>query len=51
MNELIVFMCDGAPVRGEIVSIGSAWQAVLERRNDPLPYAVFWVTLWVQPPY
>jgi molecular chaperone Hsp33 len=35
MNELIVFMCDGAPVRGEIVSIGSAWQAVLERRNDP----------------
>ena len=28
-------MCDGAPVRGEIVSIGSAWQAVLERRNDP----------------
>jgi molecular chaperone Hsp33 len=35
MNELLVFMCDGAPVRGEIVSIGSAWQAVLERRNDP----------------
>ncbi len=28
-------MCDGAPVRGEIVSIGNAWQAVLERRNDP----------------
>ena len=21
MNELLVFMCDGAPVRGEIVSI------------------------------
>lgn len=35
MNELLVFMCDGAPVRGEIVSIGSAWQTVLERRNDP----------------
>jgi len=35
MNELLVFMCDGTPVRGEIVSIGSAWQAVLERRNDP----------------
>ena len=35
MNELLVFMCDGAPVRGEIISIGSAWQAVLERRNDP----------------
>ena len=35
MNELLVFMYDGAPVRGEIVSIGSAWQAVLERRNDP----------------
>ena len=35
MNELLVFMCDCAPVRGEIVSIGSAWQAVLERRNDP----------------
>lgn len=35
MNELLVFMCDGAPVRGEIVSISSAWQAVLERRNDP----------------
>lgn len=35
MNELLVFMCDGAPVRGEIVSIGSAWQAVLERRQDP----------------
>lgn len=35
MNELLVFMCDGAPVRGEIVSIGSAWKAVLERRNDP----------------
>ena len=37
MNELLVFMCDGAPVRGEIVSISSAWQAVLERRNDPPP--------------
>lgn len=35
MNELLVFICDGAPVRGEIVSIGSAWQAILERRNDP----------------
>lgn len=35
MNELLVFVCDGAPVRGEIVSISSAWQAVLERRNDP----------------
>ena len=35
MNELLVFMCDGAPVRGEIVSIGTAWQAVLEHRNDP----------------
>lgn len=35
MNELIVFICDGAPVRGEIVSISSAWQAVLERRTDP----------------
>jgi len=35
MNELLVFMCDGAPVRGEIVSIGTAWQAILERRNDP----------------
>nr|WP_269460352.1 Hsp33 family molecular chaperone HslO [Polynucleobacter necessarius] len=37
MNELLVFMCDGAPVRGEVVSIGSAWQAVLERRNEPPP--------------
>lgn len=35
MNELLVFLCDGAPVRGEIVSISTAWQAVLERRNDP----------------
>ena len=35
MNELLVFICDGAPVRGEIVSIGTAWQAVLEPRNDP----------------
>ncbi len=35
MNELLVFMCDGAPVRGEIVSIGTAWQAVLENRNYP----------------
>lgn len=35
MNELLVFICDGAPVRGEIVSISSAWQAVLERRTDP----------------
>jgi len=35
MDELLVFMCDGAPVRGEIVSIGAAWQAVLEHRNDP----------------
>jgi molecular chaperone Hsp33 len=35
MNELLVFVCDGAPVRGEIVSISTAWQAVLERRNDP----------------
>lgn len=37
MDELLVFMCDGAPVRGEIVSISAAWQAVLERRNDPPP--------------
>ena len=35
MNELLVFVCDGAPVRGEIVSISTAWQAVLERRDDP----------------
>ena len=35
MNQLLVFMCDGAPVRGEIVSIGTAWEAVLEHRNDP----------------
>lgn len=35
MNELLVFICDGAPVRGEIISISTAWQAVLERRNDP----------------
>ena len=35
MNELLVFICDGAPVRGEIVSISTAWQAILERRNDP----------------
>ena len=34
MNELLVFICDGAPVRGEIVSMSSAWQAILERRND-----------------
>jgi molecular chaperone Hsp33 len=34
MNELLVFVCDGAPVRGEIVSISTAWQAVLARRND-----------------
>jgi molecular chaperone Hsp33 len=36
MNQLLVFICDGAPVRGEIVSIGSAWQAILEHRNEPL---------------
>jgi molecular chaperone Hsp33 len=35
MNELLVFACDGAPVRGEIVSISTAWQSVLERRDDP----------------
>jgi molecular chaperone Hsp33 len=35
MNELLVFVCEGAPVRGEIVSISTAWQAVLARRNDP----------------
>ncbi len=35
MNELLVFVCDGAPVRGEIVSISTAWQLVLERRDDP----------------
>jgi len=35
MNELLVFVCDGAPVRGEIVSISTAWQAVLARRDDP----------------
>ena len=35
MNELLVFVCDGAPVRGEIVSVSTAWQSVLERRNDP----------------
>ena len=35
MNELLVFVCDGAPVRGEIVSMSTAWQAVLARRNDP----------------
>jgi molecular chaperone Hsp33 len=35
MNELLVFVCDGTPVRGEIVSISTAWQAVLARRNDP----------------
>jgi molecular chaperone Hsp33 len=35
MNELLVFVCDGAPVRGEIVSISTAWRSVLERRNDP----------------
>jgi molecular chaperone Hsp33 len=35
MSELLVFVCDGAPVRGEIVSISTAWQSVLERRDDP----------------
>ena len=35
MNELLFFVCDGAPVRGEIVSISTAWQSVLERRDDP----------------
>jgi molecular chaperone Hsp33 len=35
MNELLVFVCDGAPVRGEIVSISTAWQSILERRDDP----------------
>jgi molecular chaperone Hsp33 len=35
MNELLVFVCDGAPVRGEIVSISTAWQSVQERRDDP----------------
>jgi len=35
MNELLVFVCEGAPVRGEITSISTAWQAVLARRNDP----------------
>lgn len=35
MNELLVFVCDGAPVRGEFVSLGSTWQSIVERRNDP----------------
>ena len=35
MSELLVFVCEGAPVRGEIVSISTAWQSVLERRDDP----------------
>jgi molecular chaperone Hsp33 len=35
MNELLVFVCEGAPVRGEIVSISTAWKSVLERRDDP----------------
>ena len=35
MNELLVFVCDGAPVRGEFVSLVSTWQSILERRNDP----------------
>lgn len=35
MNQLLVFVCDGAPVRGEFVSIDSAWQQIQERRNDP----------------
>ena len=35
MNQLLVFVCDGAPVRGEFVSLGSAWQNMIERRNDP----------------
>ena len=35
MNELLVFVCEGAPVRGEIVSIGTAWQSVIARRQDP----------------
>ena len=37
MDELLIFMCDGAPVRGEIVSIGKAWKNILARRNDPPP--------------
>lgn len=36
MNQLLVFICNGAPVRGEIVSIGSVWQAILEHRTEPL---------------
>lgn len=51
MNELLVFVCDGAPVRGEIVSISTAWQAVLERRNDPLSLGVYWAILWVRRPF
>ena len=35
MNELLVFVCDGAPVRGEFVSLGSTWQSIVERRDDP----------------
>ena len=35
MNELLVFVCDGAPVRGEFVSLGSTWQSIVERRSDP----------------
>ena len=35
MNQLLVFVCDGAPVRGEFVSIGSAWQNIVALRNDP----------------
>jgi molecular chaperone Hsp33 len=35
MNQLLVFVCDGAPVRGEFVSLGSAWQNIMERRKDP----------------
>jgi molecular chaperone Hsp33 len=34
MNELLVFVCDGAPVRGEIISLTSTWRAIQERRHD-----------------
>ena len=35
MNQLLIFMCDGAPVRGEIVSIDTAWKDILAHRNHP----------------
>ncbi|MEK6423248.1 MAG: Hsp33 family molecular chaperone HslO, partial [Burkholderia gladioli] len=36
-DQLQKFMFNTAPVRGEIVSLGSTWREVLARRSYPAP--------------